>query len=117
MAREGYKAISKFLLVSPHKIRPVADMIRGRLYTDAVSLLENIPHKGARLIGKTLRSAGANALNLNKLLDESMLRVERVFVDDGPRMKRVWCRGRGRADMLLKRMSHITVVVDEIGVK
>jgi large subunit ribosomal protein L22 len=110
----GYKAITKFILVSPHKIRPVADLIRNKLYTDAVSLLENMPHKGARLIGKTLKSAGANALNLNKQLDESMLLVKTVLVDDGPRMKRVWCRGRGRADMLMKRMSHITVIVDEI---
>lgn len=111
----GYKAISKYIFVSPYKIRPVADLIRGKLYTDAVSLLEHMPHKGARLIGKTLKSAGANALNLNRLLDESMLRVAAIVVDDGPRMKRVWRRGRGRADMLLKRMSHITVIVDEIG--
>jgi large subunit ribosomal protein L22 len=111
----GYKAISKFILVSPYKIRPVANLIRGKLYTDAVVLLDNMPHKGAKLIGKTLKSAGANALNLDKRLDESMLQVKSVLVDDGPRMKRIWCRARGRADMLLKRMSHITVVVDEIG--
>ena len=114
MATEGYKAISRFLLVSPYKIRPVADLIRGKLYTDAVSLLDNMPHRGAKLIGKTLKSAGANALNLNRQLDESSLLVKRVCVDDGPRMKRVWCRGRGRADMLLKRMSHVTVIVDEV---
>ena len=63
MATEGYKAISRFLLVSPYKIRPVADLIRGKLYTDAVSLLDNMPHPGAKLIGNTLKSAGANALN------------------------------------------------------
>jgi large subunit ribosomal protein L22 len=110
-----YRAKSKFILVSPHKIRPVADLIRGKLYTDAVSLLDNMPHKGAKLIGKTLKSAGANALTLNKQLDESMLFVKTIMVDDGPRMKRIWYRARGRADMLLKRMSHITVIVDEIG--
>jgi large subunit ribosomal protein L22 len=110
----GYIAKSKFILVSPHKIRPVADLIRGKLYADAVTLLNNMPHKGAKLIGKTLKSAGANALTLNKRLDESMLFVKTVVVDDGPRMKRIWYRARGRADMLLKRMSHITVVVDEI---
>ncbi|MDR1468812.1 MAG: 50S ribosomal protein L22 [Spirochaetaceae bacterium] len=112
MAR--YIAKSKFILVSPHKIRPVADLIRGKLYTDAVTLLNNMPHKGAKLIGKTLKSAGANALTLNKKLDESMLFVKTIVVDDGPRMKRIWYRARGRADMLLKRMSHITVIVDEI---
>ncbi|MDR0637536.1 MAG: 50S ribosomal protein L22 [Spirochaetaceae bacterium] len=111
----GYIAKSKFILVSPHKIRPVADLIRGKLYTDAVTLLSNMPHKGAKLIGKTLKSAGANALTRNKQLDESMLFVKTIMVDDGPRMKRIWYRARGRADMLLKRMSHITVIVDEIG--
>jgi large subunit ribosomal protein L22 len=101
------------LFVSPHKIRPVADLIRRKPYSEAVSLLENMPHKGAKLIGKTLKSAGSNALNRNKQLDESMLYVRTIAIDDGPRVKRVWCRGRGRADMLLKRMSHITVVVSE----
>ena len=108
----SYIAKSKFILVSPHKIRPVADLIRGKLYTDAVTLLNNMPHKGAKLIGKTLKSAGANALTINKQLDESMLFVKTIMVDDGPRMKRIWYRARGRADMLLKRLCHITVVVD-----
>jgi large subunit ribosomal protein L22 len=72
-----------------------------------------MPHKGARLLWKAVKSAGSNALDSNKRLAEDMLYVKEVFIDDGPRMKRLWCRGRGRADMLLKRMCHITVVVDE----
>jgi large subunit ribosomal protein L22 len=73
-----------------------------------------MPHKGARLIRKTVLSAASNALNLNKQLEEDMLYVKEVKIDEGPRMKRVWFRARGRADMLLKRMCHITVVVDEV---
>jgi large subunit ribosomal protein L22 len=109
----GYKAISKFLIASPYKIRPVANLIRRKPYAEVLSVLENMPHKGARLLWKTVKSAGSNALSLNKKLDEEMLYVSQVMIDDGPRMKRVWCRGRGRADMLLKRLCHITVVVDE----
>jgi len=109
----GYKAITRYLIVSPYKIRPVADMIRRKPYTEAVSLLENMPHKGARLIRKTVVSAASNALNRDKQLVEDMLYIKEICVDEGPRMKRVWFRARGRADMLLKRLCHITVVVDQ----
>ena len=98
---------------SPYKIRPVADLIRRKPYPEAVSLLENMPHKGARLISKTVKSAASNALAGNKKLDEDMLYVREIYIDEGPRLKRVWFRGRGRADMQLKRMCHITVVIDE----
>jgi large subunit ribosomal protein L22 len=113
--KSGFKAVCKFLIVSPYKIRPVADLIRRKPYPEAVSILENMPHKGARLIRKTMVSAAYNALSHNKQLEEDMLYVKEVQIDEGPRMKRVWFRGRGRADMLLKRMCHITVVIDETG--
>jgi large subunit ribosomal protein L22 len=93
----------------------VADLVRRKPYTEAVSILEHMPHKGARLIKKTVVSAASNALSQNKKLEEDMLYVKELKIDEGPRMKRVWFRGRGRADMLLKRMCHITVVIDEIG--
>ena len=112
-AATEYKAITKYLIVSPFKIRPVADLIRRKPYTDAMSLLENMPHKGARLIRKTVLSAASNALSLDKQLVEDMLYIKEVKVDEGPRMRRVWFRAKGRADMLVKRMCHITVVVDQ----
>ena len=111
----GYKAVTRFLIVSPYKIRPVADLIKRKPYPEAVAILENMPHKGARLIRKTVVSAASNALNKNKQLAEDMLYVKSIQIDEGPRMRRVWFRGRGRADMLLKRMSHITVIIDETG--
>ena len=111
--KTGYRAISKFLIGSPYKIRPVADIVRRLPYPEAVSILENMPHKGAELISKTVKSAASNALSGNKKLDEDMLYVREIYIDDGPRLKRIWFRGRGRADMQLKRMCHITVVIDE----
>ena len=111
--KTGYRAISKFLIGSPIKVRPVADLVRRRPYPEAVSILENMPNKGARLIGKTVKSAASNALQDNKKLDEDMLYIREIYIDEGPRHRRIWYRGRGRADMQLKRMCHITVVVDE----
>ena len=110
---EGYRAITRYLIVSPYKIRPVADLVRRKPYPEAISLLENMPHKGARLIRKTVLSAASNALSRDKQLAEDMLYIKEIKVDEGPRMKRVWFRGRGRADMLFKRMCHITVIVDQ----
>ena len=112
--KKGYKAVAKYLLVSPSKVRPVANLVRGKGYTEAVAILEAMPQKGAKLISKTMKSAASNALFANKKLDEDMLFVKEIRIDEGPRLKRVWFRGRGRADMLLKRMCHITVVIDEI---
>ena len=112
---KGYRAITKYLIASPFKVRPVADLITRKSYPEVMSILENMPHKGARLLRKTVKSAASNALDRNKQLEEDMLYVKEIRVDEGPRMKRVWFRARGRADMLLKRMCHITVVIDEIG--
>ena len=111
--KKGCQAIAKDLLVSPSKVRPVANLVRGKAYPEAVAILEAMPQKGARLILQVLTSAGANALNTNRKLDEDSLYVAALLVDDGPRMKRVWARSHGKRDILLKRMSHITVVVDE----
>ncbi|MDR0600612.1 MAG: 50S ribosomal protein L22 [Treponema sp.] len=113
--KSGFRAHSKFILASPYKIRPVADLVRRKSYPDAMAILEYMPHRGAALIRKTVKSAASNALDLNKKLDEDMLYVKDIQVNDGPRLKRVWFRARGRADTLLKRMCHITVVIDEVG--
>jgi large subunit ribosomal protein L22 len=114
-AKSGYRAESKYILASPYKIRPVADLVRRKSYPEAMAVLEHMPHRGAKLVWKTVKSAASNALSLNKKLDEDMLYVKDVQVNEGPRLKRIWFRARGRADMLLKRMCHITVVIDEVG--
>ena len=109
----NYKATTKFLIASPTKVRPVANVIKRKTCSEAMAILENMPQKGAGLIHQTMRSAMANALYANKKLDEDMLYVKEIRIDEGPRLKRVWCRARGRADMLVRRMCHITVVVAE----
>jgi large subunit ribosomal protein L22 len=113
----GYRANVPFQRVSATKVRRIADNVRRKPYVEAMALLEVLPHKGARLLHKLIQSAAANALAQNKNLDENMLYVKELLVDVGPTMKRMWARGRGRADRLLKRSCHISVVVDEIGAK
>ncbi len=110
----GYRASAKYLVGSPYKIRPVADLVRNKPYMEAIAILENLPHKGARLIRKVVMSAAANALAKNKKLGEDMLFIKELRIDDGPRRRRIWFRARGRADMQLKRMCHISAVVDEV---
>ena len=112
--KTGYTAVSKYLIASPFKVRPVADLVRRKPYPEAMAILDNMPHKGARLIRKVVQSAAANALDRNKKLDEDMLYVKELKIDEGPRMRRIWFRARGRADTLLKRMCHISVTIDEI---
>jgi len=114
-ANKGYKAVAKRLPMSAFKVRPVADNVRTKPYTEAIALLESMPNKSARLLRKVIQSAAANALYANKQLDEEMLFVKELMVDEGPSQKRIWPRSRGRADRLIKRSCHISVVVDEIG--
>ena len=111
--KKGYSATAKYLMVSPSKVRPVANLVRNKSCAEAVAILEAMPQKGSGLILKVLQSACANALFQNKKLDEENLVIKELQVNEGPRLKRVWPRSHGRRDILLKRMSHITVVVDE----
>ncbi|MBN1686830.1 MAG: 50S ribosomal protein L22 [Spirochaetales bacterium] len=113
-ARKGYSAKASHLMISPSKLRRVADVIRRKPYAEALALLESLPQKGARFLKKVIQSAAANALSQNKQLDEEMLYIRELVVSDGPRMKRVWPRARGRRDILQRRMSHVGVVLDEI---
>ena len=111
--KKGYVATTKFLIASPTKVRPVAHLVNQQPCTKALAILANMPQKGAGLISATLKSAISNALNHKSKLDEDKLYVKEIRIDDGPRLKRVWFRARGRADQLLKRMCQITVIVDE----
>ena len=112
--KKGYKASAKYLMISPTKMRRVADIIRMKPYAEAVALLESLPQKGADMLKKVVQSAASNALAQNKQLDEEMLYIRELRVDEGPRYKRIWPRARGRRDILLKRLSHVSIVVDEI---
>ena len=106
------KAVAKYQRVSPRKVRLVADLIKGKSAEEAISILENLSKGSAQTIGRVVRSAVANAENNFNLTLENLY-VKNALADEGPRMKRVWMRGRGRRDIKLHRTCHITVVVDE----
>lgn len=106
------RARTRFVRISAQKARLVADMIRGRPVGDALNVLDYTPKKAARIIAKTLRSAVANAEDQQNV-DVDDLYVKRAFVDEGPTQRRILPRAHGRATRILKRSSHITVIVDE----
>jgi large subunit ribosomal protein L22 len=106
------RAVSKYLRVSPHKARLVADLVRGKNVGDALTILKYSPKKSGRLINKTLRSAVANAEN-RKTMDVDNLFIKSITIDEGPRLKRFRPRAMGRATRILKGSSHITVVLSE----
>jgi len=110
--KKEYKACAKYLMVSPRKVRPVANLVRGKSYPEAVAILNAMPQKGTGLILKVLNSAAANATYADKKIDENQLVISKLLIDEGPRLKRVWARSHGKRDILLKRMSHITVVLN-----
>jgi large subunit ribosomal protein L22 len=106
------RAKTRFVRISAQKARLVADMIRGRPVDEALNVLDYTPKKAARIIAKTLRSAVANAEDQQNV-DVDDLYVKRAFVDEGPTQRRILPRAHGRASRILKRSSHITVIVDE----
>jgi len=97
---------------SAQKARLVADQIRGLHVEKALEVLSYSPKKGADLVKKVLESVIANAEH-NEGADIDELSVSKIFVDEGPTMKRIKPRAKGRADRILKRSSHITVVVSD----
>ncbi len=106
------KAVGRYLRVPPRKARLVLDAVRGKSANDALATLKFIPNQAARFIETVLESAVANAVN-NYSLDRDILRLSRACVDQGPTLKRIQPRAMGRAYRILKRTSHITVVVSE----
>jgi large subunit ribosomal protein L22 len=104
------KAVEKYIRISPKKARLVADVIRGEKAVNALATLKFMPKKAANIIYKALNSAVANAINNFGLAKEDLI-VSSITVDNGPSLKRFRPRSRGMASALLKRTSHITVVV------
>ena len=106
------KSTAKTLRIPPRKARLVLDLIRGKDVVEAAAILKFTPNVAAVAINKVLKSAVANATN-NHELDEAKLFVKACFADEGVVLKRFMPRAKGRADQILKRTSHITVVVAE----
>ena len=106
------KAIARYVRISPRKVRLVVDLIRGKSLEEARNILRYTNKRGAYFVAKVLESAAANAVNNHDML-EDRLYVKAAYVDEGPALKRVLPRARGRADIIKKRTSHITVILGE----
>ena len=107
----AYEATYRFARISARKVRPLADLIRGKGTDEALDVLRYQPHRGARKLEKVLRSALANAEDL-RAPNLHHLRVIDVQVDQGPMMKRMRPHARGMASVILKRMSHIRIALE-----
>jgi len=107
----AYTAIHRHARISATKVRPLADLVRGKRVDDALAILKFQPHRGARMLEKVIQSAFANAEDRGAP-NRAGLKVVEVKIDGGPMFKRVRPRSRGMAHVIKKRFSHITVAVE-----
>ena len=105
-------ATAKYIRISSRKVKVVIDLIRGKSVDEAEAILMYTPKAASEPTLKLLRSAIANAEN-NLELDRKNLYVAEIYANQGPTLKRYWARSHGRADMIKKHTSHITVVLDQ----
>lgn len=105
------RAVAKFIRISPFKVRVVLDLVRGKNVNEAVAILENCNKAGALPIKKVIQSAAANAEH-NMSMNVADLYVAECYADMGPTLKRMQPMAHGRGFRILKRTSHITVVLD-----
>ena len=106
------RAVAKYVRISPQKAKLVVDLVRGKKVGEAQQILFFTRKTAAGIVGKVLKSAVANATQ-NQSINEKILFVKEIFVGQGPSLKRWRARAQGRAAGIKKRMSHITVVLDE----
>jgi large subunit ribosomal protein L22 len=106
------KASAKYMRISPRKVHKLVGAVKGKPVETALNTLKFMPHKAASILEKVIRSAVANA-DQNSDVDVDLLVVRNVVADQGPTLKRWRARARGRATRILKRTSHITVILDE----
>jgi large subunit ribosomal protein L22 len=107
------RAVLRHTRVSPRKARLVADQVRGKPIAEALTILRLMPNKRSNMVAKVLNSAVANAMQ-SGMVDVDNLYVKTIQVDEGVRLKRFMPRAQGRATRILKRTSHIAVVLDEL---
>ena len=106
------KATLKYASIAPRKVMIVLDLIRGKQIDEAAAILKYTPKRASYIVGKLLNSAVANAEN-NFSMNREKLFISRAYADQGPTLKRYLPRAHGRADVLRKRSSHITLVLEE----
>jgi large subunit ribosomal protein L22 len=107
----AYEAVHRFASISPRKVRPLADLIRGQFADDALNILRYQPQRGARMLEKVLKSALANAEDRRAPRLGDLVVVD-VRVDGGPMVRRLRPKARGMASVIKKRMSHIRVALE-----
>jgi len=103
---------SRFVRIAPRKLRLVSDLVRGNMVNEAISTLKFTNKRGAKVIYKALMSAVANA-QTKGTIDVDTLYVKKIWVDEGPVMKRFMPRAQGRATLVRKKMSHVSITLDE----
>jgi large subunit ribosomal protein L22 len=106
------RAVAKDTGISPRKVRPLVDMVRGKKVDEALTILKFTPTPIAQVVAKVVKSAAANAES-NFQMSPSDLKIVNIFADEARTLKRYRPRARGRVSPILKRSSHITVIVAE----
>jgi large subunit ribosomal protein L22 len=110
MAAMEVRAVAKYMRISPNKVRKLTGAVKGKPVENGVEVLKFMPQKAAGMLEKLVRSAVANA-DQNPDVDVDKLVIRNVIVDGGPTLKRFRARARGRGTRILKRTSHITVIL------
>jgi len=105
-------ATLKYIRLSPRKVRLIVNAVRGKQVDEALAMLRFMPQHSARDVAAVLTSVKANAEN-NLLLSGESLYIKAIVANEAPRMKRIHARARGRADRIIKRMSHVTVTLED----
>lgn len=105
-------AAAKYVRISPRKVRLVMDQIRGKKVEEALNMLTFTPQKGSNILLKLLNSAVANAQQ-NSDTDIDNLYIQKIYADEGPVLRRFMARAHGRATRILKRTSHLTIILNE----
>lgn len=106
-------AVVRYVRISSRKVKPVIDLIRGKSVAQAQAILEFTPKSAASIVGKLLASAVANAEN-NQSMSKDTLMVAEVYANQGPSLKRFRAKSRGMAGSIVKRTSHITIILDQV---
>ena len=107
------KAVAKYIRLSPYKVRRVLNQIRGHSYQETLMILEFLPYEATGPIWQIIHSVAANAKN-NFNLDKKTLVIDKIFANEGPKLKRIRPRAQGRPYKILKPTCHITVIVKSI---
>ena len=107
------KAVAKYVRMSPIKLQPICDLVRGKNVNDALAILKFTPGKGSAIVEKVVASAKANAEN-NFDMNPDKLYISEIYANQGPTMKRWRAGAQGRAGMILKRSSHVGVTLKEM---